>query len=76
MIFVFFAAVLLIFALFKKQLPFMLMAVGIGCYGTVQELLLKPELSGYNDLLVLGGELGILIVVATVIWFAAWRKRK
>lgn len=76
MILLFASVILLVFSLVKGKLPFALMAVAIGAFGSCQELLQKPELAGYSDLLVLGAEVCVLTVVGISIWFAAGRRQK
>lgn len=76
MILLFAAVILLVFSLVKGKLPLALMAVAIGAFGSCQELLQKPELAAYGDLLVIGSEVCVLAVAGISFWFAAGRRQK
>lgn len=76
MVLLFFAVIVTVFALVKGQYKFMLMGVEAGLYGSAQELLLIPEWARYSLWLELGGQLCLLALALTAIWFAAGKEKK
>lgn len=75
MILLFMAVVMAAFALIKKQYKFVLIGVEVGLFGSVQELLKKPELAQHTMLLRITGVVCLFVLVLTVIWFAVGGKK-
>ena len=76
MIFLLAGLVLVVFAVIKGQFGFALVGLATGFYGTAQELLQKPELAQYAELLRVGKDVCLLVMAITVILLAVWRARK
>ena len=76
MIFLLAGLVLFVFAVVKCQFCLALVGLATGLYGTAQELLQKPELAQYTDLLLIGKDVCLLVIAVTVILLAVWRARK
>ena len=75
MILLFVAVIMAIFALVKRQYKFVLLGAEIALYGSLQELLQKPELLQYGGLLGIGQTVCLLVIVLTVILFAVGGKK-
>lgn len=75
MILLFMAVIMVIFAFVKRQYKFALIGVEAGLFGSVQELLQKPELVPYTGFLNLAGAVCLFAIVLTVILLAAGGKR-
>lgn len=76
MILLFLAVVMLIFAIIKKQYKFTLVGIEVGLFGSVQELLQKPELAQYSELLNVVGCVCLLAVTLTLILLAVGGVKK
>ena len=70
MILLFIAVIMVIFALVKRQYKFVLLGAEAGVYGSLQELLQKPELVQYAKILGIGQTVCLFVIVLTVILFA------
>ena len=68
--------VMVVFAVVKCQFSLALVGLATGLYGSAQELLQKPELAQYTDLLLIGKDVCLLVIVVTVILLAVWRAQK
>lgn len=75
MILLFMAVIMVIFAFVKRQYKFALIGVEAGLFGSLQELLQKPELEAYADLLNIAGAACLLFLVVTVILLAVGGKK-
>ena len=67
--------VTMVFAVVKGQYGFAAVGLATGLYGSASELLQKPELAQYHDLLLIGKDVCLLVIAVTVILLAAWRAR-
>ena len=76
MILLFLAVVMLIFAIIKKQYKFTLVGIEVGLFGSVQELLQKPELAQHSELLNVVGCVCLLAVTLTLILLAVGGVKK
>lgn len=70
MILLFISVIMVIFALVKRQYKFVLLGAEAALYGSLQELLQKPELVQYAKLLGIGQTACLFVIVLTVILFA------
>lgn len=76
MILLFLAVVMIVFAVIKRQYKFTLVGLEVGSFGSVQELLQKPELAQYGELLRAVGSVCLLAVTLTLILLAVGGKKK
>lgn len=76
MILLFLGVIVMVFAFIKRQYRFALVGLEVGLFGTVQELLQKPELAQYGALLDAVGSVCLLAVTLTLIMLAAGGKKK
>ena len=75
MILLFISVIMVIFALVKRQYKFVLLGAEAALYGSLQELMQKPELVQYAKLLTVGGIACLFVIVVTVIVLAMGGKR-
>lgn len=75
MILLFMAVIMVVFAFVKRQYKFALIGVEAGLFGSVQELLQKPELAQYGNFMNIAGALCLFLIVLTVILLAVGGKK-
>lgn len=75
MILLFMSVIMVVFAFVKRQYKFALIGLEAGLFGSVQELLQKPELAQYSAYLTAAGALCLFLIVLTVILLAVGGKK-